>query len=309
MAGSEGERDGRGRSGVAYMAAGAFFFSVMSLLVKMVGERVPPMEVVLVRGAISLVMAAVLVRRAGVSPWGNRKGLLVWRGLVGFASLSCFYWSVVYLPLGEATVIQYTNPVWTALLSAWLLRERLTRIEVAASAAALGGVALIARPGFLFGSHAAGLDPGTVLVALAGAVCAAMAYVSVRRLSRTEHPHVIVFYFTLVTVPTALPFLAAGAVWPTPREWLLLVGVGVTALLGQVFLTGGLQREQAGRATAIGYVQIVFAAGWSALFFAQYPDAAALAGALLVLAGVLVLARRRPPARAERVEEATPEAL
>jgi drug/metabolite transporter (DMT)-like permease len=294
------------------MVVSAFCFSVMSLMVKLAGTRIPSQEVVFVRAVVSLAMAYLLVRRARPGNWGRRKGLLVLRGMMGFAALSCFFYGIIHLPLADATVIQYTNPVWTAWLGWWLLGEALTGAEAALSLAGLLGVLLIARPTALFGGEgAARLDPLAVGVALAGALFSAAAYVSVRRLARTEHPLIIVFYFTLVTVPASLPGAVAGAVVPRPVEWLLLVGVGVTALLGQVFLTRGLEREPAGRATAIGYVQILFAAAWGALFFRELPDALSLAGAAMVLVSVLALARRRgrPSVRAARVEESTAEAM
>lgn len=292
------------------MVLAAFFFSVMSLLVKLVGERLPSQEVVFVRAAVSLAFAYVLVRRAKPGNWGNRKGLLVWRGLMGFAALSCFFYAIIHLPLADATVIQYTNPVFTAWLGWLLLDESLSPSEAVLSGAGLLGVLLIARPTLIFGG-AARLDPLAVAVGVAGALFSAAAYVSVRRLSRTEHPMIIVFYFTLVTVPASLPGLALHAVMPTLHELGLLIGVGVAAVLGQVYLTRGLQNERAGRATAIGYVQIVFAAIWGVLVFHDYPDQLSLAGAALVLVSVIVLARRRRDAesRIERPEESTVEAV
>ena len=74
-------------------------------------------------------------------------------------------------------------------------------------------------------------------------------------------------------------------------EWLLLGGVGLATQLGQVSLTRGLQSEPAGRATAISYFQVVLAAGWGVLFFAEVPDAWTLAGALLILLGTVAAVR------------------
>src|ERR1700741_273213 len=87
---SEGTSGGPARSGAIDMVLAAFFFSVMSLLVKLVGVRLPSQEVVFVRAAVSLAVAYVLVRRARPGNWGRRKGLLVVRGLMGFAALSWF---------------------------------------------------------------------------------------------------------------------------------------------------------------------------------------------------------------------------
>lgn len=287
--------------GVRYMALGAFWFSVMSLLVKVAGQRLPSMEIVLARAVISLVLSYGLLRRAGVGLWGTNRKLLVLRGALGFGALACFYYALVHLPLAEATTIQYMNPVFTALLAGWLLRERVGRWEMACVMASLAGVVLIARPGFLFGGSVAALDPLVVGIALAGALLSASAYVTVRRLGQSEHPLVIVFYFPLIATPATLPFVAPVAIWPRGWEWLVLLGVGVSTQIGQVYMTRGLQLEPAGRATAIGYLQIVFAGVWGAIFFAEYPDAWSIAGVLLIIGSTLALAAR---SRKERLSSA-----
>ena len=285
--------------GVRYMVASAFFFSVMSLGVKLVGQRIPTQEVVLVRGVLNAGFTLALLRRAGVRPWGSRPRVLVARGLFGFLALSCLYYGLVHLPLADATVLQYTNPVWTALFAAWLLQERMGRGEIGLVLASLIGVTLIARPSFLFGGGAR-LDLFAVGVVLLGSMFSAAAYVTVRQLARTEDPLVIVFYFTLVSVAGALPGTVVAPVWPTPLEWIFLLLVGITAQGGQVFLTRGLQREPAGKATAIGYLQVVFAGIWGAVFFGELPDGWAIAGSLVILGSTLALARhhRRAPAAA-----------
>jgi drug/metabolite transporter (DMT)-like permease len=285
--------------GMRYMAAGAFFFSIMSLLVKTAGRRLPSQEVVMVRAIVTLVLSAWAVRHAGVSWWGSRdrRGLLIVRGVVGFLALSCFYHSIVNLPLADATVIQYTNPVFAGLLAVPFLGERLRRREVLSVLVSLVGVALVTQPSFLFG-HAAALDPVTVGIGLMGAMFSSMAYVSVRKLGTTEHATVIVFYFALVSVIASVPTALPGAVWPTRVEWLVMVGIGISTHLGQMYITHGLRLERASRATATGYLQIVFAAFWGIVFFAELPDWGTFLGAALIIASTLTLARR-PRAAAE----------
>lgn len=294
--------------GIRYMAYGAFWFSLMSLLVKIAGQRLPSMEIVLVRALISLLLSYWLLRRARVALWGTNRRLLVLRGLLGFGALACFYYALVHLPLAEATVIQYMNPIFTAILAAWLLRERIGAWEGACIAASVAGVLLIARPGFLFGGGPK-LDPLTVVIALAGAMFSASAYVTIRRMSSSEHPLVIVFYFPLVTVPVTIPFVIPVAVWPQGWEWAVLLGVGVTTQIAQVYMTRGLQLVPAARATAVGYLQIVFAGVWGAVFFAEYPDSWSLLGAAMIIGGTLALTMWR--GRAEPVTDpaAQPAAL
>ena len=185
------------------------------------------------------------------------------------------------------------------------------RVEVLLVLCSLLGVVVIARPSFLFGAGAAGLDLFAVGIALCGATLSAAAYVTVRKLSRTEHPLTIIFYFTLVTVPAAIPGTIAHAVWPTPLEWLLLLGVGASAQAGQVYLTRGLQLEPAGRATGGAYMQVVFAALWGALFFGEIPDVWVIAGAMIILGSTLLLGRLHagPTAPAPASDDAAAEAI
>jgi drug/metabolite transporter (DMT)-like permease len=282
--------------GMRYMAAGAFFFSLMSLLVKLAGSRLPSQEVVMGRAIVTMILSAGAVRHAGVSPWGTRRGLLTLRGVFGFLALSCFYHSLTHLPIADATVIQYTNPVYAGLLAVPLLGERLRRREVLSVLASMVGVVLVMRPAFLFGGSAHALPPLTVGIGLLGAMCSSAAYITVRKLGKTEHPSVIIAYFSIISVLASVPVALPGWIWPTPTEWLVIVGIGVTTQFGQTAITHGLRMERAGTATATGYLQIVFAALWGVLFFAEVPDAGTLLGTVVIVGSTLALAPRSKPA-------------
>ncbi|HUF51241.1 MAG TPA: DMT family transporter [Longimicrobiales bacterium] len=274
--------------GLRYMIAAAFFFSLMSLLVKVAGLRLPSQQIVLARSVVMAVLAYTALHRQRIPLWGQRRRLLLLRGLLGFAALSCFYYALVHLPLADATVLQYTNPVWAGLIAVFALGERMRPRELLCIALSIAGVLLVARPAALFGGG--GLDSFAVMVGLAGAVLSGSGYVTVRMLG-SEHHMVVIFYFALMSSLLSLPFAAVHSVVPTAWEWLVLLGVGVTTHIGQVFMTRGLRLERAGRATAAALVQIVFAGIWGALVFAQWPDARGLAGAALVITGVLLLGR------------------
>jgi drug/metabolite transporter (DMT)-like permease len=269
------------------MAMGAFWFSVMSALVKALGRGLPSQEIVLVRGTINLGLSLWLVWRAGLSPWGRRRGLLLLRGTFGFLALTCFYTSLTRLPLAEANLIQLSNPIYTAILAAVILGERMGRREVGCVAASILGVLLVVRPASLLGG-AGGMPRGAVVVALAGAIFSACAYIVIRRLT-TESSLVIVLYFPMVTVPATIPLVWHHLVWPSPLQWLMLLAVGVTTQMAQIYMTRGLQREPAGRATAVGYLQVVFAAAWGILFFGEHPTVWTVTGAAIILLSTVVL--------------------
>lgn len=271
------------------MVAGAFFFSLMSLLVKVAGQRLPSQQIVLARSVVMVVLAVWALRRLGIPMAGSRRRLLALRGLLGFGALSCFYYALVHLPLAEATVLQYTNPAFAAVFAVFALGEGMRRREVLSLLLSLAGVVLVARPAALFGG-AAVLDPVAVSVGLAGAVLSAAAYVVVRMLG-TEHYMVVILYFAVISSLGAIPAAALHAIMPTPAEWLVLLAVGLTTHAGQVCMTRGLHLERAGRATAAGLVQIVFAASWGLLVFGDAPGLWGVAGGALVVSGVLLLGR------------------
>ncbi len=279
--------------GLRYMLLTAFFFSLMSLTVKLAGRTLPTGEIVFARCLFSLIVTWGMLRRVRVSVWGRRKGLLLLRGLTGFGGLMCFFYAISRLPLADTTVIQYTNPVFTAVLAGLFLAERTERKDLLGLVLSMAGVVLVARPSFLFGGFTAGLNLAAVGVALLGAIFAASAYTVVRKLGETEHELVIVMSFPLVATPMAVPFMMADVRMPSPVGWLLLLAVGIFAQLGQIFLTKGLRAERAGRAMTMSYVQIVFAALWGVFFFGEIPGPLSILGALLVVAGTLAVSGGR----------------
>jgi drug/metabolite transporter (DMT)-like permease len=277
--------------GFLYMAQSALAFAAMGAFAKAAGARLPVAELVLARGLVSVVLSLAALRRAGVDPVGRRPARLFVRGVIGALGLAALFSALARLPLAEATVIQYLHPVFTALLAALLLRERTGGGLALSIALGAAGVLAVARPAVLFGGAASALDPLGLAAAVAGAFLSACAYVAVRHLSATEHPVVIVSYFAWVAVAGSLPFALRGFVWPQGIEWGLLVGVGVAAQVGQIAMTHGLRLLPAARATALSYLQVVFAAGLGALFFGERPGAWTVVGALAILSGTLVALR------------------
>jgi drug/metabolite transporter (DMT)-like permease len=291
--------------GVLYMVGSAAGFSVMSVLVQVASVRrgLPTGEIVLARGVATLAISLVMVWRAGVAASGHQRGKLALRGVLGFGGLAGYYLALAHLPLADASTLQNVVPLLTAVLAWRWLGEPIAPSTRIALGCGFVGVMLVAHP-----AVGAPLDPIGVVAALAGAACSATAYVTVRQLSRTEHPLVIVTYFPLVAVPLAIPWAAMDWVTPAPADWLLLAAIGAATQVGQVFLTLGLAAEQAGRATTVGYVQICFAMVWQLVVFGTTPTATTLAGAALIVAGTLVVSGVPARGAARRSRGAAPPA-
>ena len=278
--------------GVLYMLASALGFSVMSLCVKLVSAELPTMEVVFARSAFMAVVTYAALRHSGASVAGHDRRTLLARGVIGATALSLLYLGLARLPLGDAVTIHYTAPVWTALSAAFLLGERLRPLVLGGVALSLVGVVLVAQPTALFGDSPDPLDGLGVAAVVCGSVLSGLAYTLVRKLRRTDDPMTIIFYLSWIGAVGALPFALGGWAWPSAGAWALLLGVGVATQVGQVCLTKGIHLLEAGTATAIGYVQVVFAFGWGVVVFGDVLDGLSLAGAVLVVSSVLLIARR-----------------
>ncbi|MFM9111083.1 MAG: DMT family transporter [Prochlorococcaceae cyanobacterium] len=278
------------------MVLSALSFSLMGVCVKHLGGRLPVAEVVFARALISLLLSWWLLRRAGLSPWGRHRRLLVLRGVLGTVALFGVYGGLAWLPLAPATVLQHLYPTFTAALAWGALGERFGRRLGLAMVLGWTGVALLMQPVGGPGTLPA-LAPLGVVAAVTGALFTALAYVSVRTLAGREHPLVIIFWFPLVSLPLALPLVLLEPIRPQPIELLWLLGVGLFTQLGQLGLTAAIVRLPAARATAISYVQVPMAALWGWLWFAEPVGLGTAGGAGLVLLATLLsltVAERQP---------------
>jgi drug/metabolite transporter (DMT)-like permease len=111
-------------------------------------------------------------------------------------------------------------------------------------------------------------------------------------LGRSENPLVVTFWLPLLTIPVSAPWAVPAWVWPDAWTWVWLVGIGASTQIAQLSLTKGLARETAGRATAIGYLQVAFAALFGGVFLGVWPDALGLCGMGLIVAALLFGTRR-----------------
>lgn len=266
------------------MVLAAASFSLMAVMVKLAGQRLPAPQIVLVRVILTLALSWIMVRHAGVASSGRNPWGLVRRGLLGFCGLFLYYVAVTHIPLAEATTIHHAAPIVAAVVAAVTLGERMGRRGWFALLLGLVGTAVVARPTALLRGDIELLGVGA---AVASAVFSGVVYATVRDLSRTEHPLVIVYYFPLVALPLSIPWAIPVWLWPTALEWAVLVGVAVATQMAQVFMTMGLSTEPAGRATAVGYIQVVFAALWG-LAFGETPTWTTVVGACLVLTAVVL---------------------
>jgi drug/metabolite transporter (DMT)-like permease len=288
--------------GILSMMISSVAFSLMAALVKLAGPAIPNQELVALRSLASMLPILALIRWKGVPLRAVRPGWLFVRGLLGYIAISCWFFSLNRLSLPDAVMIQYTSPVFTALLAPIFLGEPARRRDRVALAVALAGVALVVRPGL-------GVTLTGALIGLAGAICSAGAYLTVRALRHSDHPFMVMLAFPAVASAMSLSMAVAASawgavwVWPDARGWWLIGGIAAMTAIGQAFLTYGLTREAAGPATVATYFAVVVSLPIGILLFDQWPDAKMLLGGGIVVGAIasLVLGTRRllpPPAGA-----------
>ena len=109
--------------GIKFLIGSGLAFSLMSVCVKEVGERIPVAELVFARATISLIITRLLLFKNNINPWGFQKRLLLIRGFLGTVALFCIFKALTILPIATATIIQYIYPTFTVICAYFLLKE------------------------------------------------------------------------------------------------------------------------------------------------------------------------------------------
>jgi drug/metabolite transporter (DMT)-like permease len=271
-----------------FIVASELMFATMGATVKAAALSGMPNEVVVfLRNLVGMLLILPLLLQGGTA--NLRTGvphLHLLRAVMGVSAMYCFFYALAHLALADGMLLKMTAPIFMPLI-AWLwLSERATPLAIIAVPVGFVGVALVLRPGGDFNWVA--------LVGLAGGALAAVAKVTVRRLSRTEPTTRIVFYFAvLAALISAVPLLWAWRA-PTPEQWAMVMAIGLLGTLGQILLTKGYASAPPARVGPFTYFSVVFGAAYGYLFWDEQLDVYFVAGALLIaFAGMLALRRRR----------------
>jgi len=211
------------------------------------------------------------------------------RSVSGLAAMYCFFYAIAHLQLAEAVLLNYSSPLFIAIIALIWLGERSSKKLVTAIITGFIGICFILKPD-------AGMFQNAAWVGLLSAVFAAFAMVTIRSLSSTEPTIRIVFYFSLTaTLISAIPLLW---VWQTPTLHIILIMIfaGFAATSGQLLLTYSYSLAPAAQIGPYTYSTVVFAAIYGYVFWQETPDMFAFIGALLVImAGIMTLQRRSLP--------------
>ncbi len=265
----------------------SFFFSLMTVCVKKIDNRIPIYELVFFRSLLSLFITTLIINKKNINPWGKNKPLLILRGLLGTIALVCIFYAIKNMPLNISTVIQYTYPIFISIFAGILINEKISKNIIIASITGWLGILMILNP-YQLSSLNIELDKLTILIAFLGAISTSLAYVTVKKLSLTEDIFIIIKYFPFISVITLSPVVFFNWVTPNINDLFWIIGIGIFTQAGQTFLTIGLKKLPTSEAATINYLQVLFGSLWGILFFNEIININFIIGAALVLLGTII---------------------
>ncbi len=280
--------------GIVMMLIAITLFTVMTSLIK-AADRIPAGQAVFFRSVVTIPMLLIWFGLRGevaqalrTSDWTGHAR----RAVVGTLAMGLGFAGLKYLPLPEVTALRFATPMLIVIFAAFMLGEKVRLIRISAVLVGLVGVAVILSPRISVEGNTRELIGAAIV--LTSAACAAFAQIFIKRLTGTEHPAAIVFYFSLTASLLSLLTLPFGWVWPVGWEWVFLLGAGVIGAVGQLCLTTSYRFAEAGVLAPFTYVSMLWAVliGWTV--FGEVPTLHMLAGSVLIIgAGVAIFLRER----------------
>ena len=268
---------------VLFIILSAFSFSLMQAMVRLSASGIGTMQQVFFRNSISLLVTAYLIKKEGLRFFGPKEyqPALLARSLFGFLGMILLFYASAHASQGDVSVLNRTNILWVCLFAALILKERISKEQIPMIALCLVGTVVALRP--TFDSNVLPL-----LAAELSALCCGVAYVMISYCKGHVPSMTVVFYFSLFSTVGAGILMIPSWVFPTPKQWFMLILIGLFGSLGQIFITNAYQKAPAAEVSIYDYSGIIFSALIGTLLLHERLSASTVIGALLITAaGVL----------------------
>jgi drug/metabolite transporter (DMT)-like permease len=212
------------------------------------------------------------------------------RNLIHYGAQLGWFFALTLIPIGQLVAIEFTMPIWTAILAASFLGERMTVWKITAIVLGVIGVVVIVRP-------TSEVNPGQ-LIALAAAVGFGVSVAMVKSLTRTEKPLAIMFW--MLVVQSAAGLLPAFYVWAWPpvHLWGWVVLIAICGTFSHYCMARAMLHADATVVIPMDFLRVPLSAtaGW--LIYSERLDLFTVLGAALILAGNLLNLKPNPPTKA-----------
>ena len=271
------------RKGILFILMSAFFFSLMSVFVKMAGD-LPTMQKALFRNLIAALIALITLSRTPEKFAIKTDCIpeLMLRSAFGTLGILCNFWAISHMILADANMLNKLSPFFAIIMSVFILKEIPSRFEWSLVVLAFIGALFVIRP-------TSGIASLPALVGVMGGFGAGTAYTYVRRISQKgERGPVIVMFFSVFSCLVCLPFALIDFHPMTLQQTLILLGAGVSAAGGQLSVTAAYKYAPAKEISIFDYSQILWAALFGFLIFGTTPDLLSVIGYLIILSAALL---------------------
>ena len=277
--------DGAAR-GAAFVSVGSLTLVVMGMAVKVLGTRIPTVEILFFRSAIGFLVVLPMFWRNPLAPLRTGRPVLHFvRGSIGTLGNLLFFWTLTHMLLADAMALQFSRPLFMIPLAVAMLGETVGWHRALVTVVGFIGILVYSRP------FTAGFDPG-VFVGAAGALTGSLVIITIKRLAKTEPIPVIMFYYAFWAAVLTFPLAVWD--WVTPTWWFelpLLVMVGILGMSGQWMITQGFTMGDASALAPLDYLRIVYAAILGYIVLGELPGVWSYAGMALIVGSSLVLMR------------------
>jgi drug/metabolite transporter (DMT)-like permease len=265
--------------GIVWMLGAVLSFAAMAIAVRELQRDMGTLQILALRTGMTLAIVALLVAAHGSAAIATRRlPLHATRALVHLAGQYCWMYAIGALALATVFAIEFTMPVWTALLAAAFLSERLTQGRLVQLVLGLVGVAIILRPGF-------GAFHPAALVMLLGSLFYAGNMIFTKRLSATDTALAVTFWMSAVQLPVTL--VAALPSWVAPQladvPWIVVIGAGSFA--AHYSMTRAMKLADATVVVPIDFIRLPLIAVVGAVFYAEPFDPLVIVGAAVIFVG------------------------
>lgn len=267
---------------IACLMLSALLFSVMGICIRYASHTVDNYTIVFFRNIVGLILFIPFIFQQGFGFVKTEKlWMHTWRSLIGLAAMYGFFYAIAHLKLSNAMVFTYSSPIFIPLIAWLFLKERITAAMLCAAALGLIGVIFVAKPD-------QGLLNWIAVIGMASSLFAALAFVTVRALTRTEPPERIVFYFCLIG--SFLSVIPMFWVWRPYhlKELFFLISAGILANTSQIFMSHAYRLAPAGQIAPVNYMAIIFAGIWGFFLWQEIPDIYSLIGFAFILLAILL---------------------
>ncbi|MEL6233915.1 MAG: DMT family transporter [Pseudomonadota bacterium] len=268
-----------------WMLGAIVSFSAMAVAGREVAPDLNTFELMFYRSVIGFALVLGLVA-ASPRGWGQlatkQPRQHVWRNAVHFAGQNAWFYGVAVIPLSQLVALEFTNPLWVALLAPLLLGERMTLMRAIAAALGFAGVLIVARPGIapLEWGHAAGL---------AAAFFFALNTIFTRRIMGHDTVICVMFWMTASQAVMGLIFALPGGIpWPDAGLMIWVAVAGVCGLTAHYALTSALSHAPATIVAPMEFGRLPLIALLGYLLYAEPLELAVALGAVLIVAGNLL---------------------